>query len=463
MTGVRLSDRKGSTRRNNVEEKKRKAKLWLLIALLWPVILYACLRASGKKVGKPKLTTKIGSKLRGQVKSLIQRWESTGYGPSKPRVAIVIVGNVADHVVQSVESVYKHTDRNRILCIVTVLDGMEESEDIRNRLQAVDQGLTAHSHNGLQHFHDLLSHHSHSKKLEVLFNPKAKGVSDSRRDGANFAKLLADKYEAAGLKTLQEDILLLLLRPDSVLTSSDWVEASTAALIAPAPHTLANAVSFDVDYNDAESGEIKSSAPGLAAAFDFSLNPYWSKASDYNAEDHYPSYTSPALSGAATAMRLQTFLDLPSFHTGLTTYFAADIDLALNLWLCADGIDVISAARAQIYPSLLPFEQTIVTDDMAARLVAAWMPQEYIKEVYRTRSANNPISPQHWDKLLDIARQSGDFPSDLPRKCRPFSWYADKINPDLKPIKTVEEKNNVNNIIKLKTTEKKKDKKIYKL
>ena len=208
MTGVRLSDRKGSTRRNNVEEKKRKAKLWLLIALLWPVILYAGLRASGKKVGKPKLTTKIGSKLRGQVKSLIQRWESTGYGPSKPRVAIVIVGNVADHVVQSVESVYKHTDRNRILCIVTVLDGMEESEDIRNRLQAVDQGLTAHSHNGLQHFHDLLSHHSHSKKLEVLFNPKAKGVSDSRRDGANFAKLLAEKYEAAGLKTLQEDILL---------------------------------------------------------------------------------------------------------------------------------------------------------------------------------------------------------------------------------------------------------------
>merc|ERR1711862_443723 len=102
-----------------------------------------------------------------------------------------------------------------------------------------------------------------------------------------------------------------------------------------------------------------------------------------------------------------------------------------------------------------------VTDDMAARLVASWMPDDFVSAVYKARSANNPISPQLWNKLLDLAEKSGDFPHDLQRKCRPFSWYAHNINPDLKPPKTAPE-TEVNNVIKLKTSSKEKRKMVEK-
>ena len=50
------------------------------------------------------------------------REEYYGYGPSLPRVAVVIMGEPST-VVGAVESVLRHTDRNRLLVVVAVMDG----------------------------------------------------------------------------------------------------------------------------------------------------------------------------------------------------------------------------------------------------------------------------------------------------------------------------------------------------
>ena len=38
---------------------------------------------------------------------------------------LVIVGDGLESVVESVKLVYQYTDRNRILCVIFIIDGME--------------------------------------------------------------------------------------------------------------------------------------------------------------------------------------------------------------------------------------------------------------------------------------------------------------------------------------------------
>ena len=78
-------------------------------------------------------------------------------------------------------------------------------------------------------------------------------------------------------------------------------------------------------------------------AFDTLLRSQWVSASakDMAFSNGY-SYPTPTLAGAATALRLQTYLHLPAQDTSLSSEWAANLELVLNLWLCADGIDVLS-------------------------------------------------------------------------------------------------------------------------
>jgi len=443
MATVRLKNRKGT--RNIELEKRRSAQIWLIIALVWP-LLFLKVKMTGiptKSVIVAK-QQKFRSRVRAEVNSLLSKWENIGYGPLRPRVAVIVVGDEVESVVESVKSVYQYTDRNRIICVIVIMDGMEQNEEIVTRLASIDEGMTEHSHGGgISHFHRLLDKaHGHGKKLEVFFNRERLGIAECRSDGAEYVRILSKKYEDNGMKKAEEEIMLVMLRPDAVLTSFEWVNAITAALIVP-DKKIANAVSFAVDYGEFDRSTL--SEPGLAAAFDISFNPYWTRMTSDNT-DASMSFASPMLSGGATAMRLNTFLNLPSLDKGLTTYIAADIELSLNLWLCADGIDVVSYARVSVDPSKLNPQYALVTDKLAARLAAAWMPTELIEAVQHARSRE--VTVETWDKLIRKARNSGGFLSDLQKKCRPFSWYIKNINPDLR---TSLPKRSKNNIIKLKT------------
>jgi hypothetical protein len=80
------------------------------------------------------------------------------------------------------------------------------------------------------------------------------------------------------------------------------------------------------------------------------------------------------------ALRLETFLHLPSQDVSLKEAWPANLELALNLWLCADGIDIVAGVEvAFVDPTPpAPFIPT-----MAARFAAAWMDDGTAKQFMR--------------------------------------------------------------------------------
>ena len=261
--------------------------------------------------------------------------------------------------------------------------------------------------------------HVHSQKVHAIYNRQAMGVSASRDMAVRFINVLARKHEEAGLKSVEEDLILLLLRCDSTLREVEgvertWLDDVTNALIltpplssvaeggdfdsiagvsiagesmnngvspvgAGRPSTPANAVSFVVDHStiDADgSAQIRPSNLGATFSFDKSLRVVRSHASgrDMSLSDgvSYPA----ALATSATALRLDTYNSLPAGDVMLTTHHAADLQLSLNLWLCADGIDVIGSGHARVVvdPGVLSvYERGEVYGPLAARIVGAWI------------------------------------------------------------------------------------------
>jgi hypothetical protein len=143
-------------------------------------------------------------------------------------------------------------------------------------------------------------------------------------------------------------------------------------------------------------------------------------------ESNGMSFPTPVLQGAATAMRLDTFLNLSSQDETLTEEWQANLDLSLNLWLCADGIDVLTDISVQApheihAPPLSPKE--------AARFAAAWMDTKSATDTYYTISVEHSnLTRLEWHTYMSKAKHSGDFAAGLQSKCRPFSWYAQELN-----------------------------------
>jgi hypothetical protein len=222
----------------------------------------------------------------------------------------------------------------------------------------------------------------------------------------------------------------------------------------------ANAVSFVVDYSTIDTNgqvHIRPSNLGVTYSFDKSLKVVRSHASgqDMSLSDGV-SYPTP-LVAAATALRLNTYNSLPAADAMLTTSHSADIQLSLNLWMCADGIDVIGdgPARVVVDPSVLSMnEWGEVAGPLAARIVGAWI-AGHEDEIYangilhavassaasswqdhqglqqndralldKTRELKNALV-----RIASEARQTATFPVGLDRKCRPFSWYVRHVNP----------------------------------
>ena len=462
--------------------------------------------------------------LKEEMSSLLGRTESVGYGPSQPRFAAIVVvpppsssstkrSNTADEeeeedrrillgATRAVESIFEMSDRNRIFVVVVVMDGRVggTNHQFERWLRDVDSGKTAHRHGDQIHTHDETTtnngeddgdekkeeeEHVHSQKVHAIYNRQAMGVSASRDEAVRFINVLVQKHEEAGLKSTEEELLLLLLRCDSSLREMEgiertWLDDVTDALIPTYPSSLdvvdnndappvredgrpsplpANAVSFVVDHSTIDTKgqvHIRPSNLGVTYSFDKSLQVVRSHASgqDMSLSDG-ASYPTPLVT-AATALRLNTYNSLPAADAMLTTSHAADVQLSLNLWMCADGIDVIGdgPARVVVDPAVLSVnERGEVSGPLAARIVGAWI-AGHVDEIYAdgilhavaSSAASSWQDHQHSqnDRALSVktrelknalvriaseARQTATFPVGLERKCRPFSWYVRHVNP----------------------------------
>jgi hypothetical protein len=130
-----------------------KVRLFLFVAGLWPLWVLALFGASAPgqnqlasptstKTAKDGVTSPAAamSNTRLNLRSLLDRVDVMGYGPTHPRVAVVIVGEDMEDLISSVKSVYANTDINRLFVVVAVLDGHAEDPTFARELQQIDSG-----------------------------------------------------------------------------------------------------------------------------------------------------------------------------------------------------------------------------------------------------------------------------------------------------------------------------------
>jgi glycoprotein-N-acetylgalactosamine 3-beta-galactosyltransferase len=293
-------------------------------------------------------------------------------------------------------------------------------------LKASDEKVRSHFYLGVKK-------HRAASTLHVIFDEEGAGANAARQKGAQFASVYAKKLEEGGMKDPREEILLLLLRQDASLSSFEWLDAVTTALVMDGKH-VATGVSFAVDYWDtAGSGKVVRSAPGSRPGFDLALVPHWRVAEDVanGGDGKWDSYASPALAGAATALRLNTFLSLPVVDTGLKTHYASNLELAFNLWLCGDGIDILPRARVIVDPSLLDPSDSHISNQYVARLAGSWMNEEYALEVWKQRRKDDRELRR--EKMVQWSEEVlSTGVSDARDGCRSFPWYVDNVNTELK-------------------------------
>ena len=453
-----------SKHNNGIEELRNdsvKARLFLLVACCWPFWMLALFAASApglrpdhrigmasrsRKDGQPNglqdasslaSSSSLSSQQqqqqhhRFQLRTLLDRVDIMGYGPTHPRVAVVVVGEEKESIVSTVESVFSHTDLNRVFLVCVVVDGAVEDPKLVSDLEKINAGSVPHWHGLRPDIHltgTNRGEESHGRKIHVMFNEQRRGLTASRRDAVDFIELLKEKHEAAGLKLPQEDLILVLLQGGAQLVDRKWLPPVTSALIVPPPllglednsvaMKLANAVSFNCEGR------------GKRTSFDAKLAPVISdaKAKDVNLNSGM-SYPTPALNGAALAMRLDTYLNLPAQDDGLMDAWPANLELSLNLWLCADGIDMIQDVDVNIFERtpMVPLEP-----EMAARFAAAWMEDRFAHRFFQAYSST--ITRLEWETLMAKARDSETFPRDLTKKCRSLEWFAQEINDDFAKV-----------------------------
>jgi hypothetical protein len=452
------------------------SRILLMLACVWPLLVMGWLGTSSSSSGTittspiqppnqhhfPEVTTdwkNPGLSFR----KYLDRVDIMGYGPTHPRVAVVLVGdddNKNNHsdILRSIESVLKYTDRNRLFLICVVLDGVQPNiQEFTNEAKALpqriwqqqdkDDEMEPKKSHGLRYEERQQQSNKYLAKIHILSSTQKQGIAASRADAIEFISMLSTKHEQAGIKSPEEDLMLLLLQPGSELISNEWLSHVTSALIVPPPLwgnavedvtvalQLANAVSFGVVQPQQQGKQTPSSA---TMSFDTLLRSQWmsANAKDMALSNGY-SYPTPALAGSATALRLQTYLHLPAQDTSLSNEWAANLELSLNLWLCADGIDVLSPVmvnRSVSASSSQDLSSQILEPKEMARFAAAWMDISSSQQVFQALSSTEDsrlpkLSRSDWENMMLTAKRHRQFPTGLPAKCRSWKWFVQTFNP----------------------------------
>eukprot|EP00804_Cyclotella_cryptica_P002281 CCRYP_004017-RA/>CCRYP_004017-RA protein AED:0.24 eAED:0.24 QI:148/1/1/1/1/1/6/1023/1015 len=524
-----------------VKNPARTAQILLAMACLWPLLLLLLPPANSsagtnnlhadidhlRSLTSSRIAHNLSAKtqyLRDEMSSLLHRTDVVGYGPNKPRLAVVLVvpptndndtsisPNDADLALKSaekaIESIFRTADRNRIFVVTVVMDGRGKVGSFESRMADIDAGRTRHRHGGRVHSHDHHEEweeghgdetskevHAHSEKIYILYNHETRGVVGSRKRGVHFTNVLARKHEEAGLKSNEEDLIVMFLRCDGMFREEDdnkrtWLDDVTDALIVGYDGDMneegvaqqqrrqqqqpANAVSFTVDFTSTDTEgnlQIHPFHPGQVQSFNFGFHPMRDMATAQQmALGNGESYPTPLLLGGATAMRLETYNSLPASDDKLMNNYGADLEMSFNLWMCADGIDVLvgaSSARVLVDPQVLPLtERAELSGPLIARIVSTWMSghgddvyadafldiaakEAAIESTSKAERGDTHGIPKDNAKIAraleeetkrrrnllvrisEEAKHSTSLPSGIGQKCRPFSWFAEHVVPNL--------------------------------
>ncbi|KAG7351183.1 hypothetical protein IV203_010543 [Nitzschia inconspicua] len=451
MNGVATPNYNNGVSNPMMSTPEFKVRLFLFVACLWHLWVLALFGASAPGHNQQIATTSSTdndtsknavsspaaamSNARLNLRSVLDRVDVMGYGPTHPRVAVVIVGEDKEDLIASIKSVYANTDINRIFVVCAVLDGHQEDPEFVRELRNVDNGSVPHWHGIRADVHLPGTNQAaqeddpHSKEIHVMFNPTRLGVAASRLDAVEFVQILEKKHISAGFKSLDEDLILLLMQGGAQLKSHNWLAETTSALIVPPPilgfkdeslaMKVANAVSFHTE------------GFGKRTSFDEKFSPIITEATadEINLSNGH-SFPTPALNGAAVALRLDTFANLPAQDPSLMDPWTANLDLSLNLWLCADGIDIIE--EVEVSPPMVENPTTTLNPDQAARFAAVWMDEMLQQKFFQAYSST--WTRLDWETKVTKVKQSATTPSDLARRCRSFEWYAKEVNPNLSKI-----------------------------
>ena len=452
-----------STRpRQPLSSESLKARLFLTVACLWPLMLLALLASSAPdtttipgNTATAALNTTTASHLRLSVRNALDRVDIMGYGPTHPRVAVVIVGSDTQALVATVKSVITHTDLQRLFVVTVVVEGKASDAALEHELHAMEEGSIPHWHGTRADVHnsdggdknkeEQHEETEHGRKIHVIFNQEAIGVSASREDAVDFVHLLAQYHEQAGLKSPAEDLLLVLLEAGAQLQSHKWIAPVTQALIVPPP-LLPRALEEDEGAADGTPAAVSlkmanavvfpaqgMGQQGQRIALDLNLAPIDTQASveELNGSSG-DSWMSPAWDGVGLAMRLETYRNLPLPQAvGAASLqddaWAANLDVAMALWLCADGMDVL----AELQVARSPQVQTPagLSPASASRFAAAWMEDVTSAKFFKAyHKIHTEVTALDWN--LWHAHSDAVWRNSRPR-CRSFAWYMATINVEM--------------------------------
>eukprot|EP00536_Pseudo-nitzschia_multiseries_P005131 jgi/Psemu1/254218/estExt_Genewise1Plus.C_930072 len=463
----------------------RNPRFWLLMVCLWPIALLALMASSSpgatqlssRAIVAPgslgtnadanaNAVTNTSLEAKFHWRSVLDRVDVMGYGPTHPRVAFVVVGETKEALIDSVKSVFSNTDMRRIFVICAVLDsdeGLSEQDQraMIKKLRKIENGSVPHWHglkrdvhkkgtasnnnnnnNNREEDDDDAEDKSHSPKIHVLFHSKheKKGLAASRSDAVEFVQVLAETHESAGLKSHEEDLILVLMQGGTKFHHHTWLTEVTSALIVPpplygvrdpnVPMKLANAVSFRVEAL----GQRTSFGPRFSPVVDDA------PADDMNLSNGN-SIPTPALNGAAVAMRLDTFSNLPSLVRAPEAMdpWLANLELSLNLWLCADGIDILEDVEVTPPPGGVLFPQSPIDVGRVAKLASVWMDDDFRKRFYVAYSSITEDDDQYkitrldWETEVSRNRRLSES-QNLLKHCRSFEWYTQNVNKELEFI-----------------------------
>ena len=238
--------------------KKSNKCLWAVFSIFWCVFLYKYSGVDIQETGSRKFGpdgSKVSSSIRKTLQDGIESvvgdtvYDLVGYGShSNPRVAAVIVSSQEENggrkedesVLEAIQSLMEHTDRNRIFVVSVILVGQyteTEKERLRKRALDINEGKTLHWHGDTFHSHSKPDqqhdfHHS-SQKIHINFLEQGTTVDMARKRGAEFVQILADQHLKRKVMDSKEKLLLLLLRSDAKFVNENWLDSVSEALILP--------------------------------------------------------------------------------------------------------------------------------------------------------------------------------------------------------------------------------------
>jgi len=339
---------------------------------------------------------------------------------------------------KSIQSILEHTDRNRIFVICAVFEQnvLTESQqaEAKEVFDKLDAGTSSHWHGLTKHSHseDASKSHQHGHKIQTLFLEQ-NSVSASRHDAAQYVQILAESHEKEGLKSSEEHIISVFVRPDSEIQTDHWVDTISYGLVGADDAATSNAISFAASSTETISeGETKSAT--------LELKPIKSHASASELGlTQGKSYPTPVLEGSVTAMKLDTFMNLSVSDEKLVSHFASDLQMSFNLWTCADGIDIIPMLRAKTTLGVLQHkDKAAVSPQDVIRIAMTWMgaKSSFIGKQVIGLAEKSGVT-------MDQLMLDGDL-KDVPNisgNCRTFDWYVEHVNLAMeKELKTMKEK-----------------------